>query len=420
MSLFTFIQDQYTRFQRARLELKLDEAANNEDETKLLQAVHKGLTKPRLADVVMPEHVAIALSLLVEEADGAGFTKLGAALVGKPDKLKMVDSETIAQGIHAAVSDGVVDNNLLATIAAFEASPHHQKMVADGLGSGVMDLVSSNTVSNSDIATTLLTLTDGPLGAKAPYAENIQKGVVYGVGTVIEEYGVMTTSDILDEVQSQGKEAGIDVTALERCFTKGVEFAMEPMAFTDPQQVRSHVNNLSDTPVLVAGITERHVQNAARNILRSHTDEEDRCQFADFKEEARLVPHLAFAIASMPESERLVTFTAVQTGSGYPMVVEATPREGIRITTGCRVNETPQERIEAWLEHDEESRREETIPCVFEAVAKLTQSPYQHRAADARAELDVLSTRYIEEWADKLPEAARTRIAKVLPSPAAA
>lgn len=400
----------------------LDAAMNGEDGAKIARVVLKGAKHPDVVDTLSPDHVSVAMNILYEDAESLKFLELGAALHGKPHKLANVDKQVMLEGIHAAVSDGHTSPTLLVALAAFEANnPNNRQRLVSGVGSGVYGLIAGdNEFDGNEIADALIDLADSTLMQKPDYAGTIRKGITYGIAQLIEDDYAGTAIEVYREFKDLADMYEVDVKDILPAFAAGIEEGMERLSFADPALARLTIGYLGSEPELLAGVSERNAQVTALRILRSQheIEQQNRSNFGEMAEELKEVPHLAFAIASLPESDRLITFTSEQTGS-HAMVVEATPRNGLRVISG-NWDETPQEYIASWLTYPEEDRSDLSVPCIFEGVARLTQSPYQHRAADAQAELQTLAQLYRSEWAGQLPETARTRIERVLPAPAAA
>mgnify|MGYP000870217569 CR=1 FL=1 len=409
-----------TRFQRHRMNSKLESGIVYPGNDNMADDVLKAARDPNLADLVKPAHVEMAMTYIIDDDAGAKFVALAAALRSKPALLAETSRAQIVDGLYYAISQAEeVGNPLAIAVEAIEKQNiHNRSAVLAGLRDGTAELVQTYDLDNDEIGTALAQLADTTLMKHPEHAQAILTGVQQGATALIAGGNAETMFEIMEAMGQPKAHTVYTVHDMKLAFANGIEDGLEQLAFTSPHQARDLIGRLSEMPELIPDVTERHVQVVARGILRSHADDclQNRAEIADFAQDMQQVPHLAFAVAKMPESQRLVMFPSTETGSDYPMVIEATPHDGLRVTTGCRVYQTPRERIDAWMGHEEGSRRETTIPLVFEGIAKLTQSAYSRPASAAARELQALAEIYKNDWSHRLPAAATTRIDAVVPA----
>ena len=409
----------FQTWQRNSIEKTLDRALSEQDAPAFAAASRLALTRPDGVELLTPNRVEQGTSLLHENGTGADFLHLVAGVAHQPYRLMKVDRYEIEDGLIHAVSHGHTGSNLATAIYGIGIDPQSHAAIRRGLNTGIHNLFRNTDLETTEIADALSAISYGPLAQNAHCHQAVCQGVASGVAELAATDRIGTITEIYNTISSCAPVARGQRTPYYPAFAKGLSDYLNTTATEYPHDIRSILGELRTAPDLLEALTTTHVQTATRSILKNHNEE--RAEIANFNRDIADIPHLAFALKTMPESNRMVMFAADQTGSNYPMIVESTPRQGIRITTGCSINHTPEERISAWMEHEEYSRRETTIPLVFEGIARLAQSPYKQHAAAAGAQLDILSVMYKSIWAEQLPEIARSRIEKVLPpAPAAA
>lgn len=371
-------------------------------------AALKAASNPNTIDLLTPNLVAKGMGKLNYHDDGANFVRLGAALAHQPYRLMQVDMDDVAGGLTKTVRSGHTGNELVATVAAFLNDPKNEQSVLAGLAMGCKYLVDSDDLKPEEIAQALTALSYGPLMEDPHTRDAIKQGVAEGAASLMDRQYANRLADIYEEVRGLAPTTTPRRNDFADAFSLGVSLGIPYMAAHNMQDVCDSLRELDSVPDLLRPLVPQ-IQRDARRIL--HTYDTNRCEFANIAPQLSGIPHLDFAIASMPESKRMVTFALAETGTNYPMVVEATPQDGLRVTTGCRIYQTPEERISAWTAHADNSRREYAIPNVFAAVAALTACPYKKQAAEATATLTRLGELYWTEWRNvPFSETARNRI----------
>lgn len=339
-----------------------------------------------------PDVPAAALSTLPPETCAEMLSEFLNPLRRTPEELSAVAglakklNETKGRTAH-------LQNGLADAVAKYVFYPH-SRLFTDEIVNGVVQQHAAGLFSDPAFGQAAL---DGlGTGFNNLYCENTTDACIF----------CREISKVLPE--GDGK------SLIQTAMIDGVRAAEPPRLFGNMQTGNDLLLKLrlikAIAPDLLSAFTPRHIQRMAHDLLSwrdSHSSD-----VAEIPGLLKDHPALAMAFAALPETKRMVLFPASEMETGYPMMVEATPRNGIRISTGCPVDETPEDQIEVWLRHRDDTRRSHGIPAIFEGVATLAVCcPYARRRQEAATKLDQLYTHYaLFGVKEQLPREAQMRI----------
>lgn len=387
-----------TRFFAYRLQRSL----RHQEPESFARLVAKGLQQAPWQPLITPSLVAAGAQMMAgqvdhEEKASSAFVHMIRTAAAKPELLQEIDDDDVETLLTDTIADDKLGTNLARTLGIFaQAKP---VTIANTLHTGISLLMDSDETPNDRIAQVIMNVARSPLCQQHEmFATALHRGVADGAYLLAQGGYMETAADIFTQMH-QHSPAALMPAPLKQAMLDGTRSGLLSQLADNPLVYFDNINTLitEESPLLDA-VTDKDVCQLAIAVLRNRDIPEERCEVANVLPRLKEVPRFAFALGNLPELNRMVVYTTEEMGTGYPMVVEARPDGDIAITTGCRVNEPPYSRIEAWLDHRDNSRRESAIPRVFEAVAALTACPYPRQAAAAQAELAALGQLYEEHW----------------------
>ena len=421
MSVLARVSMFFQSWQHRSLERALDRALNREDAAAFADASRLALHRPGGIDLLTPGRVADGLALLEEHEDGGGFIRLAAGIAHQPYRLMKVRRGVVKDGLCHAISCGHTGEELEKAVGGFAADPRNHQHIQTALRDGCSTLMADSWLSTHDQAIALNTLAHGHLPTHPFTAEAIHNGVLNGTFKLIHDLRTEELVDLCKELSGFSPVNRKQHHTFHDAICIGTSAALEHTSLTSPHYLAPFITDLQRSPQLAGCIRPEHVATAYSTMLQNpHFYERN---IAALRETVSDSPTLQYAIASLPQSQRVVVLGTEETQLGLPLIFESRPRGGIVISDRGHDRTDAMQVAESWVKYGDRypTLLSHGLPAIFEGVSRLTHSSFPRHAMQASAMLTQLEKKYRDQWEDRLPANSQTRIEKALAArPAAA